>query len=166
MIYSPAPKSLNVFSQPPAPNDEFVLPSKTVYSPTPKSLTAFSQPSTSTDEAFLPTKHHEFQLNNSHLIKVKLDSGYTTLMGKRVHDAIVEALSDRNKLEFEKEWLCKNAFRFTQCEFSQMIELELAFLFELLFEAIGIDPSNFPFMSLVNKTIYFYFKFLIIDSKS
>lgn len=84
------------------------------------------------------------------LVKVQLNYGTTTLMGKRLHDTILNALSDRNKLEFEKEWLCKNAYRYVREEFSQMIELEIAMLFETLFEAIGINPSNFPFVNLVS----------------
>jgi hypothetical protein len=70
-------------------------------------------------------------------------------MGQLVHDAILEVLSDHSKFEFEKEWLCKNTFRLVQKEFSQMVEVELALLFELLFQAIGINPADFPFMKLV-----------------
>lgn len=124
-------------------------------SPAPKSLqAAYSQPSTSTTTSFLlPTKMNENQSSNHYLVRVQLDMGSTTLMGKQVHDAILSALSDRNKLEFEKEWLCKNAFRLVQNEFSQNVELEIALLFELLFEAIGINPRDFPFMNLVSNFI-------------
>lgn len=119
-------------------------------SPAPKSLrTVYSQPSTSDsfDDFVLPKS--DGIPSNTYLVKVQLNSGTTTSMGKRVHDTILNSLSDRNKLEFEKEWLCKNTFRIVHKDSTKMIELETAALFEVFFEAIGVDPSNFPFMDLV-----------------
>lgn len=121
-----------------------------VDSPAPKSLRAvYSQPSTSDpfDDFVLPKP--DGISSNTYLVKVQLNSGTITSMGKRVHDTVLNSLSDRNKLEFEKEWLCKNTFRLVHRDSTKMIELETAALFEVLFEAIGVSPSNFPFMNLV-----------------
>jgi hypothetical protein len=123
-------------------------------SPFPKSLhTILSQPSTSNSSDFLlPTKSASCPppQSNYYLVEVQLNSGTTTSMGKQIHDAILGVLPNGSKLAFETEWLCKNAYRFVKNEFSQMVELELALLFELFFEAIGVQPSKFPFMKLVS----------------
>lgn len=122
-------------------------------SPAPKSLqVVYSQPTSllPDDQFVMPIKKKSLSTSAYQLVTVQLHSGTTTSMGKRLHDTILSSLSDRNKLEFEREWLCKNVYRYVREEFSQMIELEIAFLFESVFEAIGINPSNFPFVDLVS----------------
>lgn len=87
-------------------------------------------------------------------LRVALELNATTMPGQKVLAAILNALrtptTNNTRLTFFALWLTRNNYRLVKREHFLMVELELALLFDALFEALGVDPYNFPMMELVS----------------
>ncbi|KAI6197213.1 hypothetical protein M3Y94_01197800 [Aphelenchoides besseyi] len=119
-------------------------------SPHPKVLN-LPQPSSSiADFVMPPLSSSGFQSSNYRLVEVWLDPGTTTTIGRKVYDTILESLPHSARMEFSIEWMCSNPHRSAESNYAHLIEVELAILFKLFFEGLGVDARNFPF---VKKTL-------------
>ncbi|KAI6194639.1 Anaphase-promoting complex subunit 1 [Aphelenchoides besseyi] len=124
-------------------------------SPHPKVLNLPHPSSSIADFVMPPLSSSGFQSSNSNyrLVEVWLDPGTTTTIGRKVYNTILESLPHPARMEFAMEWLCSNPHRSAQSNYAHLIEVELAMLFKLFFEGLGVDARNFPFVKKALSTI-------------